>query len=128
MIHRILHATVVMAGCGLAMFWWLLKSGWPVEEARNLLLLLFVIFENIQTFNSRSERQSALTMNISSNPALILGVVGAQLLHALAMHVPWLSETLALQPVTVQEWAATALVASSILLVMEFDKWRDRQM
>jgi Ca2+-transporting ATPase len=114
-----------MGGGGFALFWWLLESGRPVDEARNLLLLLFVLFENIQTFNSRSERHSVFATRLSSNPLLIAGVAGAQALHILAMHLPVLRETLVLEPVSPLEWILLALLGCSILLVMEFDKWRN---
>ena len=124
MLRRVVQATIVMGGGGFALFWWLLESGRPVEEARNLLLLLFVLFENIQTFNSRSERHSVFATRLSSNPLLIAGVAGAQALHILAMHVPVLRETLVLEPVSPLEWILMALLGCSVLLVMEFDKWR----
>ena len=47
-----------MGGGGFLVFWWLLENGYSEHDARNYLLLLFVLFENFQTFNSRSERHS----------------------------------------------------------------------
>jgi P-type Ca2+ transporter type 2C len=127
MLRRVLHATVVMGGGGFIVFWWLIESGRPPEEARNLLLLLFVLFENIQTFNSRSERRSIFAMNPWSNTFLIVGVLGAQVVHVLAMYLPVLRDMLALQPVSLSDWALLAALASSILLTMELDKWLDHR-
>lgn len=127
MLRRLLHATLTMGCGGFIVFWWLIESGRPVEEARNLLLLLFVFYENIQTFNSRSERHSVFAASLGSNPALLLGVVGAQILHVVAMHTDILNDTLSLMPVGAIEWIVLSLFALSVLAVMEFDKWRDRR-
>jgi Ca2+-transporting ATPase len=40
-------------------FQWLLQAGFSVDEARNSTLLLMVLFENVNVFNSRSETRSA---------------------------------------------------------------------
>lgn len=127
MTRRVLLAAFVMGGGGFIVFWWLIESGQPIEEARNLLLLLVVLFENIQTFNSRSERRSAFATPFWSNPFLILGVAAAQGVHVLAMYLPVLRDTLALEPIPLRDWAMMAGLASSILLAMELDKWLDRR-
>ena len=56
---------------------------------------------------------------------LLGGVAGAQLVHILAMHNPLLRDTLDLAPVSIAERGTIAVLASSILIAMEFDKWRD---
>ena len=99
MIRRLLHSTAVMGLGGFALFWWLLENGTDVDAARNLLLLLlFVLFENFQTFNSRSEHHSIFRRGFLSNRFPILGVVGAQALHIAAMHMPGLGATLNVAP------------------------------
>ncbi|WP_159593741.1 cation-translocating P-type ATPase [Chelativorans xinjiangense] len=127
MIRRVLHSTAVMGLGGFALFWWLLEGGTDPETARNLLLLLFVLFENFQTFNSRSEHHSIFRRGFLSNRFLILGVIAAQALHIGAMYMPGLSDTLALAPVSLAEWAWLLLAASTLLAVMEFEKWWDKR-
>ena len=127
MIRRIWHSTLVMGVGGFATFYWLLEHGYGEEEARNLLLLLFVLFENFQTFNSRSEHHSIFRQPFLANPLLILSVIGAQALHVAAMHTPGLDETLRVAPVSLAEWSVLLLVASMLLVVMEFEKWWDRR-
>jgi hypothetical protein len=43
------------------------------------------------------------------------------------MHVPGLSDTLWISPVSLGEWAVALALALTLLLVMECDKWWDRQ-
>ncbi len=127
MIRRILLSTLVIGGGGFVAFYWLIKQGYEVSAARNMLLLLFVMFENVQTFTSRSERRSIFSLNFFGNPLLIFTVVAAQALHISAMYIPWFRDTLDLAPISLAEWALMLLAASSILLVTELDKWRCRK-
>ncbi|AFL54850.1 MULTISPECIES: cation-translocating P-type ATPase [Sinorhizobium] len=126
MIRRIWQSTLVMGAGGFAMFYVLLKQGYGETEARNLLLLLFVLFENFQTLTSRSERKSIFALGFLANPLLLASIVAAQALHIAAMYTPWLREVLRLSPISLLEWAMLLLAASSIFFVMEFDKWRVR--
>jgi Ca2+-transporting ATPase len=127
MLRRIVQSVLVMGGGGFAVFWLLLEQGYAVETARNLLLLLLVLFENVQTLNSRSERHSAVRLRLFDNPFLILAILAAQGLHVGAMFVPGLSGTLGLAPVSPSAWAALALIAGVLFLVVELDKWRVRR-
>ena len=127
MLRRIWHSVLVMGLGGFATFYWLLELGYAEDQARNLLLLLFVLFENFQTFNSRSEHRSVFRQRLLSNPLLVLGVIGAQALHVAAMYIPGLSDTLRLSPVSLAEWAVLCLAASTLLVVMELEKWWDQR-
>lgn len=127
MVRRIWHSAFVMGAGGFAVFYWLLERGYGVDQARNLLLLLFVLFENFHTFNSRSEHHSIVRLRFFANPLLVLGVVGAQALHIAAMHTPGLSDTLRLAPVPLSDWAILLLIASGLLVVMEVEKWWDQR-
>jgi P-type Ca2+ transporter type 2C len=124
MIKRIAYSALVMTTGGFALFYWLLHKGYGLEEARNLLLLLFVLFENFQTFNSRSEHHSMFRQGFLSNPFLVIGVIGTQALHIIAMHVPGLSDILRIAPVSLEAWIIVLLIATSLPAVMEFEKWR----
>lgn len=126
MIRRIWQSTLVMGAGGFAMFYVLLEQGYGESEARNLLLLLFVLFENFQTLASRSERKSVFQLGFLANPLLLLSIVAAQGLHIAAMYTPILSETLQVSPISFSEWALLLVAASSALLVVEIDKWRAR--
>ena len=123
MLQRILYSTVVMGGGGFAVFCWMEASGYPIEMARNLLLLLFVLFENFQTLNSRSEHLSVFRQSFFANPLLIVSVIGAQGLHLAAMYLPGLSQTLRIAPVSLSGWAMLLGIAATLLIVMEFEKW-----
>ncbi len=127
MMRRIWQSTLVMGAGGFAMFYALLEQGYGESEARNLLLLLFVLFENFQTLASRSERKSVFQIGFLANPLLLVSIAAAQGLHIAAMYTPILRETLQVAPITFSEWALLLVAASSALLVVEIDKWWARR-
>jgi P-type Ca2+ transporter type 2C len=122
MIERTILSALVMAGITYAAFRWMLEAGWTVPAARNGALLLMVFFQNVQTGNSRSETRSLFKMNPLRNPMLLVGTVGAQLLHIAAMYAPGLQDVLNLQPVTLEQWIVLACLALSLFFTMEIYK------
>lgn len=122
MIQRVLLAALVMGSVAFMTFYTLLENGASVEEARNLTLLLMVLFENIHVFNSRSETRSVFRHNPLQNGFLLLSVIGAQLLHILAMFTPGLSDVLQVNPVSFAEWFYLLLLALTLLLASEVYK------
>lgn len=123
MIVRNVYSALVMAGVGFGLFYWLIARGYDVGHARNLLLLLFVIFENFQALNARSEHHSLFYRGLFSSPLLLASVIGAQAIHLAASHVPGLADTLRIWPPTIEEWGALLAAGASLLVVMEFEKW-----
>lgn len=104
MIERVAISALVIGIIAFLLFQWLLAHGYTVDEARNGLLLLMVLFENIHIFNSRSENRSAFRHNPMRNPLLLFGTAAAQLIHIGAMYTPWISDVLRIQPVSGENW------------------------
>jgi Ca2+-transporting ATPase len=92
------------------------------EDARNLVLPLMVLFENVQAFNARSERRSAFRVPYGANPLLIIAVIGAQAIHIGAMYMPGLAGILDTKPIGVTTWLAVAAIALTLLGVAEIYK------
>jgi Ca2+-transporting ATPase len=122
MVERVAVSAAVIGGLAFAVYGWLLAAGYAVEEARNLTLLLMVLFENVQVFNSRSETRSAFRHNPWRNRLLLLGTLVAQLVHIGALYTPGLREVLGVAPVSLQAWSVLLGVALALLLVMEVQK------
>jgi len=128
MIQRVLLAGGWMAAVGFTAFVVLVQSGVPVETARNELLLLMVLMQNVDAINARSETRSVLRMPLATNPVLVAGVSGALLLHLAAMHLPILQRVLNTAPLTGVQWLVLPALALTLLAVMELQKlsWRRR--
>ena len=125
MIQRGVLAGLWMSALGLAFYVWMLDSGRPLEEARNALLLLMVLMQNVDAINARSESISVVRLPLRNNPVLLAGVGAALGLHVAAMYLPWLQRVLAVEPPSVCDWLLLPALAVSLLVLMETQKyWR----
>jgi magnesium-transporting ATPase (P-type) len=127
MIERVLLAGIWMAAVAFTTFVVLVRSGVPVETARNELLLLMVLLQNVDAFNARSETLSVLRVPLANNPVLVAGVTGALLLHLSAMYLPFLQRVLNVSPLTGLQWLALPALALTLLAVMELQKFVRRR-
>jgi len=97
----------------------------PVDEARNALLLLMVLMQNVDAVNARSETISVLRLPLVNNPVLMAGIGVALGLHVVAMYLPWLQGVLAVVPPTLFDWLLLPVLAVTLLVLMEAQKyWR----
>ncbi|MBI2820357.1 MAG: HAD-IC family P-type ATPase [Acidobacteria bacterium] len=127
LIRRTLVSALVMGGLSFAAYVWMLNQGWELAQVRNGILLLMVLFENIQAGNSRSEIRSLFQLSPWRNPFLFLGTLLAQLLHIAALYTPGLSDVLQVQPVSFLEWALCFVLALPLLGALEADKALSRR-
>lgn len=84
------------------------SRGADVATARNYVVLLMVLLGNVFVFCVRSQRRSALTHDPRRNPSLLLGTVGAQAFHIVAMHLPLTQRVPGLAPHPAERLAAAA--------------------
>lgn len=114
----------LVIGLGTFFVWkYLLTHGYREEEARNIVLLLMVIFQNFHVLNARSELCSFFRIPIRNNYMVIGGILLAFVLHFLALYTPFLQDLLGTMPVSPTMFGYIVLLASSILIVMELFKF-----
>ena len=123
MLRRIMVGGLYIGIASFVLFYLLLQSGESVESARNIVLLLMVLFENVHVFNSRTEINYLHKIRYKSSMLLILLVIFTQLLHLACMHIPLMQTVLSTQPVSFDIWLELAIIALGLVVVMEFDKW-----
>jgi magnesium-transporting ATPase (P-type) len=128
MIERLAIAVLVVGLGGFLVFATALRWGWSVEQSRNLLLLVMVLFENFHVGNCRSETKSAFALSPFRSPLLFYGTIVAFLVHLLAMYVPSLQNILGTEPLSLQGWLLALLVAICIVPALELHKlsWKLR--
>jgi len=125
MIERVVVNALVMGSIAFSLFALSLNQGMSESEARNMTLLLMVLFENVHALNSRSENISLFKMSFFSNKLLLLGILTAQSIHIGAMYTDWLGGILQLSPVSFQQWFYLLTIALTLILVDEGHKlWR----
>jgi magnesium-transporting ATPase (P-type) len=96
---------------------------WEESIARNAVLLLMVLLQNFHAFNCRSETLSIFKIPLRNNYILVVGILVAQGVHLLAMHLPFTQELLSLNSVPLLDWVKLFFTASIIVLTMEVFKW-----
>lgn len=119
MVERVAVSASVMTLVALGAWSWMVRAGWPEAQARNGLLLLMVLFENILLANCRSERRSAFAVAPWRSPVLFAGTLSALAVHVAAMHLPPLQRVLGVAPVSGSTWAAMIALATTVLLADE---------
>ncbi len=132
MIGQTLTAGLTMGLVTLGLWYYLIQIvGMGEAEARNDILLLFVLMQNVHVFSCRSERTSAFRVPISRNYLLVFGVLAAQGIHILSMHIPFMQSLLRVEPVSWYYWKLLLLSATSVLITMELYKiwvrWDERR-
>jgi magnesium-transporting ATPase (P-type) len=127
MVERVLVSALVMGPLAFAVFWWQMESGMSESGARNMTLLLMVLFENVHVLNSRSETSSVFRQGLFGNRFLLVAILGAQAIHIGAMYTPVLRNLLEVVPVTADQWMRLLMVALVLIVMDEIHKyWRSR--
>ena len=124
MLQQVFISAIVIASLTFGL-WFLMLKEWQYSEydARNAVVLLMVLLQNFHALNCRSERKSIFKIPFSNNWLLIIGILAAQGLHIIAMHIPFLANMLQIHPINFQDWFNLLGLASLIVLVMEVYKW-----
>lgn len=129
MISQTVLSGVVMGTIAFGLWYYLVVvQEWDHMVARNIVLLSMVLMENIHVFNCRSEFVSAFKVPISRNYILVMGVLAAQGIHILSMHLPFMQQILEIKPISIFEWLVVFGFALLLLLVMEIFKIVRRKM
>jgi magnesium-transporting ATPase (P-type) len=122
MIERTVIAALVMGVIGFWLFRWALAQGWTEQAARNALLLLMVLFENVHVFNCRSELRSAFSRSPLKSPILMLGMLTAFSIHVAMLYLPVGNAFLGTEAVSAGNWIFIFALSLPILLAMELHK------
>lgn len=126
--NKLMTQQTIVSGLaiGLVSFivWWYLVDlmAWEESHARNFLLMLMVLLQNVHVLNCRSEMISTFKIAARKNLVVFFGILSAQALHIFALYNPFLRKALHTSPIPFKEWFYLFLIASSILWVMELFK------
>lgn len=124
MIEEVLTSGIYMGVVTFGVFYYLLYvQGADTFDARNQLLLLMVLFENVHAFNVRSETRSAFRIPLTANWLLVGAVAVAQGIHIASMFIPGWNEVLGIAPVTLETWLILLAITLSKFLIVEAYKW-----
>ena len=123
MIKRIVTGGLYMAITAFILFIILIENGFSEYSARNITLLLMVLFENVHVFNARTENNYLNKMTYKKSYILIIWVIFTQLLHISCMNIEFTQNLLYLEPVSLSMWILLLMIALGLVIVMEIEKW-----
>jgi magnesium-transporting ATPase (P-type) len=126
-LERLGAVGLVLAAGTLGMFWWTLESTGDLDLARTVAMTQMVVFQFFHVFNSRSLDRSIFVIPLLSNRFLFVSLLAALGAHLAALHLPILQTVFRTQPLSPSQWGLIALVASTVLIGGELDKWRSRR-
>ena len=120
-------STILLLGT-FGIFLWERQQGASVELARTVAVNTLVMFEVFYLFSTRFLRRSVLNRDglLGSRPVLIAVaiVIGFQLLFTYAPPMQILFDT---RPVSILSWCVIILTASTVLFLVEAEKWIARR-
>ncbi|HJL16145.1 MAG TPA: HAD-IC family P-type ATPase, partial [Sandaracinaceae bacterium LLY-WYZ-13_1] len=123
MVEQVLLSGAYIGGVAFAVYYTLMSTMSMSEAgARNLTLLLMVLFENMHAFSCRSETRSLFRVPLKNNPWLVVAVLAAQGIHIASMYIPGWNDVLGVAPVTWDTWLVLFGVAASLLVFDELAK------
>lgn len=93
-----------------------------VSIARGYIMAMMVFIQNIHVFNCRSEKKSAFTVSLLSNPMIIFAVFSSIFLQILVMEVDTLSTFLKTSLIPFSHLLGLFAASLVILIVMELYK------
>jgi magnesium-transporting ATPase (P-type) len=128
LIRRIAFVSVVMMLGSFALFLWHLNAGQSLEYARTVTVNTLVMFEVFYLFNTRSMTASVLNLNgFVGNRIALVAVLALLLFQFGFTYLTPMQFLFGSTALSLQSWLQIVLVASSILWLVEAEKWLLRQ-
>ena len=121
-----LPGAIVMTGMAVWMLGAHLAAGDTIDEARNAVLLMVVLFQNAFLLSVRSLNRPFWRWHPPENGWMFLGMATALTLHIGALYFPPMQSLLGVQPVGLTVILQCIAGALAVLLVTEVTKWRLR--
>jgi P-type Ca2+ transporter type 2C len=107
----------------LAVFVSALEAGADEVHARSLALTTFVLFSFFQVMSARAERRSLFQLDLLGNKPLVLTSFAALALHWGVLAWPVSAGLMGLAPLDASEWLLAVLVGSTVLVIVEAEKF-----
>ncbi|MDW7774079.1 MAG: HAD-IC family P-type ATPase [Desulfobulbaceae bacterium] len=104
-----------------------LNAGDSLEKARTVAVTTMVFFQFFQAWNSRSELESIFRINPLGNLFLFYSMIAAFLAQLAVIYVPVLQWIFRTEPISGSEWMQILIVASSVIVAVEADKFLRRR-
>jgi Ca2+-transporting ATPase len=123
LLGRMAFMTPTIALATLGYFAWHLANGAPFAQAQTGTFTVLAVCQWFNVLNCRSERRSALTLDLLKNSWLLGGLVLGNVLHIAVVFLPPLNATFHTVPLPWSEVFAIGAAGSLVLWVEEARKY-----
>ena len=120
-IRILLVGTLLLVG-SFGLFWWELRAGAPLEQARTVAVNTFIVIELFYLFNCRSLSKSVFELGLFSNMWVFAGVSGMLLLQIVYTYLPLMNRLFQSTAIGVDSWIRITLAGVVAYLIVELEK------
>ena len=100
-----------------------LVSTYAYVKATTVVFVSLILFQMVNVFNCRSEKESAYSINLFSNKFLIFSVSSSLLLMLSFVYIPFFNDILHTTPLLISDWILIGMVALTINFADEIRKY-----
>jgi Ca2+-transporting ATPase len=116
---------LLMAGLTLLVQAWALHSG--SAHWQTMVFTVLTLAQLVHVMAIRSERESLFSIGLFSNRPMTLTILFTFMLQMATIYVPALNPIFKTEPLDAGELAICVVIASTVLLAVEFEKWLVRR-
>ena len=125
-VMLLLAAGLWSALVNISLFTWLLQSGRPLGQVMAMTFVSLVLIQFFNAYNCRSDRLSVFG-RLLANRWLNVAVAWELVLLVIIVYVPFFQQPFGTFSFSPADWMLTAVMASSIVPVLEAVKWMARR-
>ncbi|MBL6956501.1 MAG: cation-transporting P-type ATPase [Chlorobium phaeobacteroides] len=123
-VWRIAYVSLILLSGTFGLFLWYENAGYSHDMARTVAVNTLVLFEIFYLFSSRFFVASVFSKEgFVGNPAVLYAVAILIVLQSLFNYAPFMQSLFATVPLGLQDWAVILLVSSSVLFLVELEKY-----
>ena len=123
LIWRIVFVSLIMMAGTMGLFLWGMEQGYGVEYARTVAVNTLVIFQIFYLFNSRYMTASIFNWQGFTGNRYVLYAIATLVLFQFGFtYLPFMQTLFGTVAINLNSWIYIALVASSVLFLVEIEK------
>jgi magnesium-transporting ATPase (P-type) len=127
-IWRIVFVSIILVAGTFGLFLWASSLGLAIEEARTIAVNTLVMFEAFYLFNSRYILAPVFSVKgLIENPYVPIAVVLVVFFQLLYTYAPPMQMLFTSTALSIRQWMLILLVSSSVLFLVEAEKWLIRR-
>ncbi|MEQ8427881.1 MAG: cation-transporting P-type ATPase [Gammaproteobacteria bacterium] len=124
LVWRIFYVFSIMLAGAFGLFLYMLEIGHSVDFSRTVAVNTIVMFEVFYLLNVRYLYASTLSLEgLFGNRYVVLAIVLVILLQLAFTYLPIMQTLFNSIAIDIKTWGLVVLVASSVLVLVEFEKW-----